>query len=104
MAYWKVFCPEKDNPGLWTRSFREQSVVIGWPPWAGYHLEGKSKPWEQKRKCLNKIKVGDEIVVHLPGSRAARIGVVTAVKVRETNGTLLSNPRKAGRVARWVVG
>jgi hypothetical protein len=94
LTYWKVFCPEKENPGLWTRSFREQSVVIGFPPWADYHLYGETKPWQQTRNCLRNIHPADEIVVHLPGNRVARIGVVTALKVRDRDWNPLVKPSK----------
>lgn len=64
------------------------------PPWAGYHLEGKSQPWRRTRTYLKKVEVGDEIVVHLPGNRAARIGMVTAAKVRDEEWNPLVKPSK----------
>jgi hypothetical protein len=86
MNYWKVYCKEDAHPGLWRRCFRAQCATVGWPPGAGYHLEGRSKRWgatKRVQNALGKISVGDEIVIQLPHNRIARIGSVVAVKVTD---------------------
>ncbi len=86
MNYWKVYCVEERHPGLWRRCFRAQCAPIGWPPGAGYHLEGRTKAWGKTRRvqnALRKISAGDQVVVQLPGSRIARIGTVVAVNVAD---------------------
>jgi len=80
---------ESDYPGLWQRWFRAQAVAVGWPPDSGYPLIGKienpqERPgWIRARIALQKIQVGDWILVSLEGKRIARIGEVTAPKIAD---------------------
>jgi hypothetical protein len=81
---WKIACEEHLYPGLWHHWFRSQSVAVGWPPQAGYHLQGKTEgrySWKRTRKALSKMKQGDRILVALRGHRVARIGTILALKV-----------------------
>jgi len=85
-ALWKVTCEEHRYPGLWHRWYRSQSVAVGWPPKAGYHLDGsgvRTSGWTIARNALNRIRPGDEIFVALQGSRVARLGTVTGLAVSD---------------------
>jgi hypothetical protein len=84
---WKITCEEHLYPGLWQRWFRSQCVSVGWPPGAGFHLEGSGKRsfgWTIARNALARIKPGDHIFVTLRGSRVARLGTVTELAVRDS--------------------
>jgi len=84
---WKITCEEHLYPGLWQRWFRSQSVALGWPPRAGFHLDGsgvRSHGWTIARKALARIKPGDHIFVTLRGSRIARLGTVTGLAVQDS--------------------
>jgi hypothetical protein len=83
---WKITCQEDRYPGLWQRWFRSQSVALGWPPQAGYHLDGSGKTtlgWTIARNALARIKPGDHIFVTLQDSRVARLGTVTELAVQD---------------------
>jgi hypothetical protein len=84
---WKITCEEHLYPGLWQRWFRSQCVALGWPPRAGYHLDGSGKKsfgWTIARNALARIKPGDHIFVALRESRVARLGTVTELAVRDS--------------------
>jgi hypothetical protein len=83
---WKITCEERSYPGLWRHWFREQCVAVGWPPQAGYHLQGKSKEhygWTRARNSLLAIKPDDQILVALHGNRVARVGKVLKLAVSD---------------------
>jgi hypothetical protein len=78
--YWKVYCNERDSPGLWKRWFKAQCVAVGWPPGSGFRLEGKTNiagSWRSVRETLKSIKAGDSVLAQLPHNRVGRIGTVT---------------------------
>lgn len=84
---WKITCEEHRYPGLWQSWFRTQSVAVGWPPKAGFHLDGsgvRTLGWTIARNALARIKPGDHIFVALQGSRIARIGTVTELAVQDS--------------------
>lgn len=81
MSYWKIYCMEHDWPGLWRRFFRHQVVTIGFPPGSGYKLTGKSRPWSRVRNGIQKLKVGDQVVVQLHHNRVGRIGTILEIKI-----------------------
>ena len=95
---WKITCEEHLYPGLWQRWFRSQCVALGWPPGAGFHLDGsgrKSFGWTIARNALARIKPGDHIFVTLRGSRVARLGTVTELAVRDSERRPFIPPSKA---------
>lgn len=84
---WKITCEEHLYPGLWQSWFRSQSVALGWPPKAGFHLDGsgvRTFGWTIARNALARIKPGDHLFVALQGSRIARIGTVTELAVQDS--------------------
>lgn len=82
MSYWKIYCMEHDWPGLWRRFFRHQVVTIGFPPAAGYKLTGKSpRPWSRVRNGIQRLNIGDQIVVQLHHNRVGRIGTILEKKI-----------------------
>jgi hypothetical protein len=85
MNYWKVFCEETENPGLWPRWFRNQCVAVGWNPKKGWRMEGKARKqdWAMARNCLTRVQPGDMILVQLKNSRVGRIGEVVRKEVRD---------------------
>jgi hypothetical protein len=77
---WKINCMEDCYPGMWHRWYREQCVAVGWYAKWGFTLEGTGKKdpgWARARSALNRVAVGDHIVVALRGHRVGRIGEVT---------------------------
>src|SRR2546427_11784456 len=88
MKLWKVFCMEDDFPGLWRQWYKNQCVAVGWSPWLGYRLRGKtrSRGWQVARKRLLEIAEGDHIVVQLKHHRIGRIGEVIGKVLEDKNG------------------
>lgn len=84
ITLWKVTCEEHRYPGLWQRWFRSQCVAVGWPPKAGWHLEGRTrrdKGWARARNSLLQMKRGDRVLVALQGNRVARMGTILSLQV-----------------------
>jgi len=80
MTLWKINCMEDRYPGMWHRWYRHQCVAVGWYAGLGFTLEGSAKNdpgWARARGALQRIAVGDHIVVALSGHRVGRIGQVT---------------------------
>jgi len=80
MTLWKINCMEDGYPGMWHRWYRHQCVAVGWYAKWGYRLEGPAKDdqgWARARSALQRIAVGDQVVVALRGHRVGRIGQVT---------------------------
>src|SRR5467141_2486642 len=72
MNYWKVFCMEKEYPGLWQRCFKNQCVAVGWSPKRGNKMYGTIKDnrgWTATRNSLKQIQAGDWIMVQLKNHR-----------------------------------
>jgi len=85
---WKIACEEHLYPGLWQRWFQSQSIALGWPPQAGFHLDGsgvRKHGWTIARNALARIKPGDHIFVTIQGSRVARLGSVTGLAVQDSD-------------------
>ncbi len=81
---WKINCMEDQYPGMWHRRYREQCVAVGWHAKWGYALEGpttKDLGWARARGALQRIAIGDQVVVALHGNRVGRIGEVTGKRV-----------------------
>jgi len=68
---------------MWHRWYRHQCVAVGWhAKWGFKLLGGKSDAgWARARTALQRIQVGDDIVVALQGHRVGRIGQVTGKRV-----------------------
>lgn len=84
MKLWKVNCMEDRYPGMWHRWYRHQCVAVGWYAGWGYKLQGqtkKSRGWARGRSALQRIAVGDYVVVALRGHRVGRIGEVTGKRI-----------------------
>lgn len=78
--YWKIFCEEKDYPGLWPHWFKDQCAAVGFSPHDGWKMSGMSprrrQGWTTVKNCLQQIKRGDWVLVQLKNNRVARIGEV----------------------------
>ena len=77
MTIWKINCMENKYPGMWQGWFKNQCVAIGWPPAAGFKLRGETSGglgWIRARKALDKIAIGDKVIVQLKNHRIGRIG------------------------------
>jgi hypothetical protein len=86
MNYWKVFCMEKEYPGLWQRCFKLQCVAIGFSPKNGNKLHGESKDnrrWSATRNALKQIQAGDWIMVQLKNHRVGRVGQVVNKEIED---------------------
>ena len=87
MALWKVSCMEDVYPWMWQRWFRHQCVAVGWRADAGYPLSGPITAkeyrvgWARARKPLQRIKIGDHILVALKENRVGRLGEVTGIAI-----------------------
>lgn len=97
---WKVFCEEKEFPGLWPRWFKYQCVAVGWSEKKGFTLEGKAQDqsWAKARNALKRVKQGDLILAQLKDSRVARIGEVVRAEIRDDqwNPTVPPSKEKPG--------
>jgi hypothetical protein len=83
---WKVFCMEKEFPGLWQRWYKNQCVSVGWAGFRGYRLHGKTKNaknWEICRKALKEMEKGDYIIAALPNNRIGRIGEIISKEIND---------------------
>lgn len=86
MALWKIHCEEDKFPGIWRHWYRQQCVAVGWPPASGFTLGGKSSGstgWNIARRPIQRMAVGDSIVVSFNGHRVGRIGTITAFRVED---------------------
>jgi Endonuclease NucS len=86
MTLWKVYSMEDEFPGLWQQWYRHQCVAVGFPPYRGFKLHGKTKDWRgwlRARARLLEIAVGDFVVVALKGHRVARLGQVTEIHLED---------------------
>jgi len=84
MTLWKVNCMEHRYPGMWHRWYRHQCVAVGWHAGWGYRLQGRTKGgpgWSRARRALQRIEVGDHVVVALRGNRVGRVGQVTSKRI-----------------------
>jgi hypothetical protein len=83
MTLWKINCMEDDYPGMWQRWFRNQCVGVGWHCKWGYPLSGTvmasehSASWIRARSAIQRVEVGDFVIVSLRGNRVGRLGEVT---------------------------
>jgi hypothetical protein len=86
MRLWKINCEEDKYPGLWQRWFKNQCAAVGWPPGDGWRLDGAGEHragWTAARRALQKIEVGDHVVVQLSHHRVGRLGTVTGKEIRD---------------------
>jgi hypothetical protein len=77
MKLWKIYAMEDDFPGLWQQWYRQQCVAIGYAPYWGARLHGKTKDhwgggWLRARNQLLKVAVGDYVVAALKKNRVGR--------------------------------
>lgn len=105
--YWKVFCQETENPGLWPRWYKDQCAAVGWNPNKGFAMEGKTRTqdWTRARNCLTRIQRGDMLLVQLKNSRVGRIGEIvrTEIEDRQWNPTVPpSKEHRWGRLGRRI--
>jgi hypothetical protein len=87
MNYWKVFCMEKEYPGLWQRCFKLQCVAVGFSPKRGNKMHGKIKEnrgWAATRNALKQIQVEDWIMVQLKNHRVGRVGQVVSKDIDDS--------------------
>jgi len=87
MNYWKVFCMEKEYPGLWQRCFKLQCVAVGFSPKRGNKMHGKIKDnpgWTATRNALKEIQTGDWIMVQLKNHRVGRVGEVVSKDIEDS--------------------
>lgn len=86
MTLWKIYSMEDEFPGLWQQWYRHQCVAVGFTPYGGLKLHGKTKDWggwHRARGRLLQIAVGDFVVVALKGNRVARLGQVTEIHIED---------------------
>ena len=87
MNYWKVFCMEKEYPGLWQRWFKHQCVAVGWCSQWGFNLRGETEEsnggWGRTRSKLEQIQKEDWILVQLRNHRVGRVGQVVSKEVED---------------------
>jgi hypothetical protein len=88
MKLWKIYAMEDDYPGLWQQWYRHQCVAIGFTPYRGFKLHGKTRDhggggWRRTRKQLLRVAVGDFVVAALKGNRVGRLGQVTELHVED---------------------
>jgi hypothetical protein len=80
---------EKRFPGMWQRWYRNQCVAVGWRSTWGFPLESpmpkKDNGWSRTRKALQRIAIGDYVIVSLSGNRVGRLGQVTAKAFADTD-------------------
>lgn len=80
---WKIFCEENKYPGLWQHWYKNQCVAIGWQP--PQHRINEKMPgargWNEARKAVLEMKIGDYVVVALSGHRVGRLGQITDKKI-----------------------
>ena len=88
MTIWKIFCNERDYPGMWRRWFMNQCVAVGWKASWGFQLRGTTgggQGWKQARRALDQIAQGDKIIVQLHNHRIARAGEVTGKAIEDND-------------------
>jgi hypothetical protein len=88
MTLWKIHAMEDEFPGLWQQWYRHQCVAVGFAPYWGHKLHGKTTSrwgtaWLRARATLLQITVGDHVVVALKNHRVARLGEVTETKIED---------------------
>jgi hypothetical protein len=86
MTLWKIYSMEEEFPGLWRQWYRHQCVAVGFAPYWGLKLHGRTKNlegWLRTRATLLRIAVGDFVVVALKGNRVARLGEVTKICIED---------------------
>jgi hypothetical protein len=108
MTLWKIHSMEDYYPGLWQQWYRHQCVAVGYAPYYGQRLHGKTKDygnWRTIRAALLRIAVGDHIVVALKGNRVARLGQVTEKHIEDDDWDPLvpeSKENPAGQMGRRI--
>jgi Endonuclease NucS len=99
MNYWKVFCMEKEYPGLWQRWFKHQCVAVGWCSKWGFNLRGETEEsnggWGRTRSKLEQIQEEDWILVQLKNHRVGRVGQVVSKEVEDNEWNPLVPQTKA---------
>jgi Endonuclease NucS len=83
---WKVYAMEDSFPGLWHQWYRHQCAAVGFAPYWGSKLRGKTKDfggWRLARARLLQIAVGDFVIVALKGNRVGRLGEVTGIHIED---------------------
>ena len=84
---WKINCMEDRYPGMWHQWYRHQCVAVGWHANWGYTLHGPRQNghgwngWIRARSVLQRIAIGDRVVVALRGNRVGRVGEVTGKRI-----------------------
>ncbi|MGA2093071.1 MAG: endonuclease NucS domain-containing protein [Sedimentisphaerales bacterium] len=83
---WKIMCEEDEYPGMWLQWYKKQCVAVGWAPEGGYKLNEKhrtAKGWNTARKAINKMEVGDLILVTLEDNKIGRLGEVVGKAIED---------------------
>jgi hypothetical protein len=88
MRLWKIYAMEDEFPGLWQQWYRHQCAAVGFAPYWGLKLHGKSKDywrggWHRCRKKLLEIAQGDYVIVALKHNRVGRLGRVTELRIKD---------------------
>ena len=113
-GFWRVHCHIGHHPGQWQFWYREQICAVGYPPGAGYTLQGTSKDqsWSGVRNALARMREGDWIVASMPEHRVGRLGRIFCLAVEDAEWDPIVPPRKDlphgenGRriLVRWDLG
>jgi len=89
MKLWKINCMEDQFPGMWQRWYKSQCVAVGWHGKWGYPLTGEitakehGPAWSRARSGLQRIQLGDYVVVSLKWNHVGRIGEVTGKAIED---------------------
>jgi hypothetical protein len=97
MTLWKIYTMEDEFPGLWQQWYRHQCVAVGFAPYRGLKLNGKTKDyggWSRARSALLQIEVGDYVVAALQGHRVGRLGTVIEKHIEDDEWDPLVPPSK----------
>jgi len=73
--------------GMWQRWYRNQCVAVGWRSTWGFPLTGPTKNagWRRARVALQRMELGDYVVVSLQGNRVGRLGQITGKSIDDAD-------------------
>ena len=79
---------------MWQRWFKNQCVAVGWKGSWGHPLVGRSMDagWGRARAALQRMKIGDYVVVSLEGHRVGRLGQITDLAIGDNDWNPLVPP------------
>ena len=82
---------ERRFPGMWHRWYRQQCVAVGW---RSSRSRRRNQGWLLARNSLERMRVGDYVVVALQNNCVGRLGRITAKHVSDAEWDPLVPPSK----------